>query len=72
MTYCSLKAAVSSSSDDKACAFSRKIGPHQESDPNANDTHVKPRVIKIKLLLKDKIKITRLQNIFERTFLESL
>jgi hypothetical protein len=28
------------------------MGPHQESDPNANATHVNPSVIKTKLLLK--------------------
>jgi hypothetical protein len=36
------------------CAFSRNIGPHQESDPNANATHVNPSVVKRKLLLNDK------------------
>jgi len=28
------------------------MGPHQESDPNANATHVNPSVVKTKLLLK--------------------
>jgi hypothetical protein len=36
------------------CAFWRNIGPHQESDPNANATHVNPSVVKRKLLLNDK------------------
>jgi hypothetical protein len=40
----------------RIAAFSRNIGPHQESDPNANDTHVNPSVIRRKLLLKDKTK----------------
>ena len=35
-----------------SCAISRKFGPHQERDPNANDTHVKPRVVRTKLLLE--------------------
>jgi len=35
------------------CAFWRNIGPHQESDPNANATHVNPSVVKRKLLLND-------------------
>ena len=34
--------------------FSRKIGPQNESDPKANETHVKPSVIKTKLLLNNK------------------
>ena len=33
------------------CAFWRKIGPHQDSDPSVKATQVNPRVVRAKLLL---------------------
>jgi hypothetical protein len=58
MIYRSL-ASWPSSIFSTIAAFSRKIGPHQESDPNANATHVNPSVVRTKLLLKDKTKMKK-------------
>jgi hypothetical protein len=54
----------------KSCVFWRNIGPHQESDPNANATHVNPSVVKRKLLLNDKniLRIFFNKTILKQTF----